>query len=104
MNFDDGLRNLCNNAVAAQHIDGRLNDIIFQHLLFDRLTMADAAFSVSRKTDIVIMRIACMRSSARAAHLMFAIAADEFPGKNVVKNFLLAARRLLVFFVDGVHL
>ena len=50
------------------------------------------------------MRIACMRCSARAAHLMLAVPAYKFSGKYVVKNFLFAARRLLVLFVDGVHL
>lgn len=46
MYFDDGLRDLRYDAVAAQHVDGRLNDVIFQHLLFDGFAMADAAFSV----------------------------------------------------------
>ena len=37
-------------------------------------------------------------------YFVLSICADEFSGKYVVKNFLLTARRLLVFFVDGVHL
>ena len=35
---------------------------------------------------------------------MLAISANKFPGKDVVEYFLFAARRLLVLFVDGVHL
>ena len=104
MHLDDCLCDLRNNAVSSQHIDGCLNDVIFQHLLFDGFAMTDAALSAAGEADIVIMRLACMRRPACAAHFVLAISANEFPGKYVVEYFLLAARRLLVFFVDGVHL
>lgn len=90
--------------LRQQHTERCIDDAIFQHLLFDGLAAARAAFPVLGKTDVIVMGISRVRSPARSAHLVFAVAAYEFPGKDIIKDLLLAARSLLVFFIDGIHL
>ena len=50
------------------------------------------------------MDLSVSRSSAFSAHTVFAVAADEFSGKYVVKDLFLAAGRYFVFLIYSVHL
>ena len=104
MYLDDGLRDLRDYAVPAQHCNRCLDDVIFQHLFFDRFAIAVRLPALSGKTGIIVMDIARLARSADADHSVLTVSADEFPRKDIVKNFLLAPGRVFIFFMDSVHL
>ena len=104
MDFDNGFRYLCDDAVPPQHSHGSVDNVIFQYLLFDRFTPAFRFATAFGKAGIIIMDISRLARAALAYHFMLAVAAYEFSRKYVVEDLFFTAGCIFVFFIDRVHL